>query len=87
MPLKQFWSKIIATNLQKTAKFVLLVNYFCAHFTVVQTCYWKPFKFGLGCFIRKIKNKILAKLRLFLTIGTVTKDTKSKRRFYRQSWP
>ena len=47
--------------------------------------YWKTFKFGLGHFLRKIKE-ILAKIWLFLAIGAVNKDIKSKRKFCRQSW-
>ena len=35
--------------------FFLLDNYFPDLFTEVQILYWKPFKFGLGRFFRKLK--------------------------------
>ena len=54
-------------------------------FTEVQIWYWKTFEFGLRRSFRKIKQ-IPAKMGLFLTIGTVNKDIKCKRKFCRQPW-
>ena len=47
--------KLEQLNYKKTLKFVLLDNYFPDLFTEVQIGYWKPFKFGLRCFLKKIK--------------------------------
>ena len=57
----------------------------CQFLYLVQILCWKTFKFGLGHFLRKIKE-ILAKIWLLLAIGAVNKDIKSKRKFCRQSW-
>ena len=40
---------------KKALNFALLDNYFTDLFTKVQIWYWKPFKFDLGRFFRKIK--------------------------------
>ena len=81
MPLTKFKLKIRTTNLQRKARFCLSW-YFSDLFTVDQICYWKPFKLGLGCSLRKVKY-ILAKIWLFLTTGVVNKGIKCKRKFCR----
>ena len=79
-PLKLFWTKIRATNLEKKMiKFVFLENYFPSLFTELQIWYWKSFKFVLGGFFRNIKE-ILAEVWLFLAIKIV-KKIKSKWNF------
>ena len=59
---------------KKTLKFVLLDNYFPALFTEAQIWHCKPFKFGLGHFLKEkvnsSQNMIIKALKLlnFLTI-------------------
>ena len=53
--------------------------------TEVQILYCKIFDFGLGCSFRKLKE-IPSKISLFLTIGTVNKDIRCKRKFCRELW-
>ena len=56
----------------------------CQFLYLVHFLDWKTFKFGLGYFLRKVKE-ILAKIWMFLAIWAVNKDIKSKRKFCRQS--
>ena len=65
-------------------RFVLLDNYFSDHVTENKLWYWKSFSFGLEPIFRKIKY-IPANIWLVLTIGSVNKDIKSKRKFCIQS--
>ena len=67
---------------KKALKFVSVDNYFPDLFIEVQIWHWKPFKFGLGRFSRKIKQ-IPSKIWLFLTGKAVNKDIKIKRKFCR----
>ena len=78
--------KITVTMLQKCANIcLLLVNYFCHHFTELKLWYWKTFQFSLGYFFKTIKW-ILAKIRLVLMIGGVTKCIKNEWKFCTQPW-
>ena len=54
-PLTQFQRKSGSTC-KKVLKLALLYIYFPDLFTEVPVWYWKPSKFGLGCYFRKIKH-------------------------------
>ena len=71
-------------NCKKVLKFTVNDYNFFNLFSEVQKWYWKTVKFGLGCFLGE--DKVNSILNVFLTMGAVDKDIKSKREFYRQSW-
>ena len=60
--MRQFQPKLEQVTRKKMLKFVLFHNYFSDPLTEVQIWYWKPFKFGLQGFFRKIKQLFASNL-------------------------
>ena len=81
-PFTQFQSKIRATKVQKSAIFFLIYSYFSDIFIMVKIWYQIISSLVQNIFLETSP----AKIWLLLAIGAVNKNTKGKRKVFKQSW-